>query len=121
MSEGERRRWVVVGTNEQTGAMSSITIETTSAERAMSAARKNGILPVSAEPEIDVKASQSVAYASSDVTPSAVGIHFVSAGAAFKAGFYGGLGAMAAWVVVWIVVGFVLFLLGLTFSKLFNW
>jgi hypothetical protein len=48
-------------------------------------------------------------------------IHDVSAGAAFKTGFYGGLGAMAAWVVVWFIVGLALFMFGLTLSRLFNW
>ena len=118
MSEGERRRWVVVGTDAKSGAMSSITVETTSAERAQATARQNGIEPVSAEPEIDGKQPAPVAY---EAPPQSIAIHSVSAGAAFKAGFYGGLGAMAAWVVVWFVVGAILFALGLTFSRLLNW
>jgi hypothetical protein len=47
MSEGERRRWVVVGKNERSGELMSMTIESTSAERAGATARKHGILATS--------------------------------------------------------------------------
>ena len=61
MSDGERRRWVVVGPNAD-GQMASITVETSSADKARAVALKNGIAATSVEPEMDPNAPP-VAYA----------------------------------------------------------
>jgi len=96
-----------------------MTIESVSAARAEATARKSGLLVSSVQPERELN------YAGGTQSEERRGAHVesISAGAAFKLGFYGGLGAMASWVVLWLIIGAVLSLFGFSLaalSKLFG-
>jgi hypothetical protein len=114
MSEGERQCWVVIGADEHSGETKQMTIESGSAARAEATARKSGLLVSSVQPARELN------YASGTQSEERRGTHVdsVSAGAAFKFGFFGGLGAMASWVVLWLIVGAVLSLFGFSVAAL---
>lgn len=120
MAEAARQRWVVTGADEKSGDVKQMTIESVSKERAEATARKNGLLVSSVQPESALNYAGPV---ESEEEERGTHLESVDAGAAFKLGFYGGLGAMSSWVVLWIIIGGIVSLLGLTISgiaKLFG-
>ena len=95
-----------------------MTVEATAADKVEAEMRRRGILVSSVTPE-------TLPYASpaDPVADDGAHIESISAGAAFKVGFFGGFGAMASWIVLWLIIGAVLTLFGVTaagLSRLFG-
>jgi hypothetical protein len=105
---GQRHRWVVIGTNAA-GQLVSLTIESVSAERAEAAATKQGIIVSSVAPELEPAESGAQPP---EYEPPESHLYSVSAGAAFKFGFY----AFFGFVCGGLVLALLLVLLNLIFA-----
>src|SRR5688572_19766071 len=89
MSDGERKRWVVIGAHEGTGKLMAMTVQSATAERAEAVGRKNGILVSSVEPEgAPVPDYATPGGVETDNDVRAVRLADVSAGTSFKLGFF---------------------------------
>ena len=116
MAEAARRRFVVRGAHEQTGAPVSLTVEASTAERADAGIRKSGILVSSVEP-VEINHAQPH-EGSDELQPTR--LHDVDRWAAFKLRFYGAFGAAAAWIVVSLIVAAIASLFGQSLTIFFR-